>query len=276
MGNRKPLFLLAGHARNRDSTLEAAVASAGVPRPAVAYIGAASGDSPAFYAMMRSALMRAGAACVEGGNWLTNWCFIADWKSGMPRAEGRNVHIDRYRLKVAGSVAGGRIPSEAGPYRGLTAHEVTRYVMDGRRNIRESVNPDESTVMLLPTMADLRTTRRLRGAVALTPEDDHRHTADSIGCVGDWRKPGPVFEVPFGSLYDPAIANMLAAGRCTAAVGDAWEITRVIPTCALTGQAAGTAAAMTALSGQALRDLPVAELQGRLSGDGVMIHYDFD
>jgi peptidase E len=64
MGNRKPLFLLAGHARNRDSALEAAVASAGVPRPAVAYIGAASGDSPAFYAMMRSALMRAGAGTV--------------------------------------------------------------------------------------------------------------------------------------------------------------------------------------------------------------------
>lgn len=64
MGNRKPLFLLAGHAHAGDRALEDALASAGVSRPEVAYIGAASGDSPAFYAMMRSALMRAGAGTV--------------------------------------------------------------------------------------------------------------------------------------------------------------------------------------------------------------------
>ena len=52
------------------------------------------------------------------------------------------------------------------------------------------------------------------------------------------------------------------------AVGDAWEVMRVIPSAAVTGQAAGTAAAMTS----DFDTLDVAALQEKLVKDGVILH----
>jgi len=49
--------------------------------------------------------------------------------------------------------------------------------------------------------------------------------------------------VPFGSLCAD-ISNLYAAGRCMAAEEDMWDVTRVIPCCAVTGEAAGIAAAV--------------------------------
>lgn len=40
----------------------------------------------------------------------------------------------------------------------------------------------------------------------------------------------------------------MAAGRCISAVGNGWNATRVIPACVVTGEAAGTAAALMASS----------------------------
>ena len=49
---------------------------------------------------------------------------------------------------------------------------------------------------------------------------------------------------------------------------DTWDVTRVIPACALTGQAAGTAAA---LSGN-FPALDLNALQDTLQKDGVVLH----
>ncbi|MBR1496748.1 MAG: FAD-dependent oxidoreductase, partial [Oscillospiraceae bacterium] len=40
--------------------------------------------------------------------------------------------------------------------------------------------------------------------------------------------------------------NIAAAGRCISVTQDMWDITRVIPTAAVTGQAAGLGAALAA------------------------------
>ena len=50
-----------------------------------------------------------------------------------------------------------------------------------------------------------------------------------------------------------------------------WEITRVIPSCAVTGEAAGAAAAMT----DDFSSLDVKKLQKYLTSKGVMIRYDY-
>ena len=47
-----------------------------------------------------------------------------------------------------------------------------------------------------------------------------------------------------------------------------WDITRVIPTCAVTGQAAGLAMALT----QDIRALDTAALQQALRGQDVRLH----
>lgn len=58
------------------------------------------------------------------------------------------------------------------------------------------------------------------------------------------------------------------AGRCTSVTESMWDIMRVIPCCAVTGQAAGIAAAMT----DDFPALDINELQQRLKKSGVVLH----
>lgn len=86
--------------------------------------------------------------------------------------------------------------------------------------------------------------------------------------VSDWRKRGPVYEVPFRTLYSKTIKNLITAGRCTSVTDSMWDIMRVIPCCAVTGQAAGTAAALT----DDFSTLDISALQAALTTDGVVLH----
>ena len=98
--------------------------------------------------------------------------------------------------------------------------------------------------------------------------DNHKFMADSVGMVSDWRKPGPVYEPPFGSLYTAKVKNLICAGRGTSVAEDLWDLMRVIPCCAVTGQAAGTAAALT----DDFSRLNIAQLQKVLVNNGVILH----
>ena len=122
----------------------------------------------------------------------------------------------------------------------------------------------------MATVPQLRMTRRIKGAYELDESEVHTRFADSVGMVSDWRNRGPVFEVPFGTLYAPEVKNLITAGRCTSVTDSMWDIMRVIPCCSVTGQAAGTAAAMS----DDFTALDVAQLQTKLARDGVVLHED--
>ena len=62
--------------------------------------------------------------------------------------------------------------------------------------------------------------------------------------------------------------NLIVAGRCTSVNETLWDVMRVIPCCAVTGQAAGTAAAMT----DDFAALDIAQLQQKLREKGVVLH----
>ena len=84
----------------------------------------------------------------------------------------------------------------------------------------------------------------------------------------------PIYSIPFRCLYSRNVPNLLMAGRCISATHLALGSTRVGATCAIEGQAAGTAAAMCALGGTAPRELGrnrIRELQDRLLADGMRI-----
>ena len=123
-------------------------------------------------------------------------------------------------------------------------------------------------IATLPTVPLVRMSRKIRGEYSLAEAEVHKYFEDSIGMVSDWRKRGPVFEVPYRTLYSKAVKNLIIAGRCTSVEEDMWDIMRVIPCCAITGQAAGTAAAMT----DDFTALDVAALQANLQKDGVILH----
>lgn len=120
----------------------------------------------------------------------------------------------------------------------------------------------------IPTIPLFRMTRRIRGAYTLHDTQMHTCFEDSIGLVSDWRERGPVYEVPFRTLYSDKVKNLLCAGRCTSVTDEMWDIMRVIPCCAVTGEAAGVAAAMT----DDMPSLDVTQLQSVLRKNGVVIH----
>jgi hypothetical protein len=79
------------------------------------------------------------------------------------------------------------------------------------------------------------------------------------------------FSVPFRSLYSRDIGNLLMAGRDISVSHAALGATRVMVTCGLQGQAAGTAAALCKIHNTTPRGLyqsHIAELQQQLLKDG--------
>ena len=97
----------------------------------------------------------------------------------------------------------------------------------------------------------VRTTR-----MTVTPDEVRGERADAVGYS---RK----IEVPYAALLPKGVDGMLTAGRCVL------DALRCIPTCFITGHAAGTAAALSLDSGVAPSDLHVARLQRRLREEGV-------
>ena len=111
-------------------------------------------------------------------------------------------------------------------------------------------------------------TRRIVGGYDLSKDDDHKYFESSIGMVGDWRKRGPLYEIPFEILYSSKIKNLAVAGRCVSNTDAMWDIMRVIPCCAVTGEAAGTALALS----YDLTALDTRSLQEKLVQNGVVLH----
>jgi len=67
--------------------------------------------------------------------------------------------------------------------------------------------------------------------------------------------PDGIYHIPFRSLYSANVSNLLFAGRNISATHVAFGTTRVMATCAVMGEAAGTAAALCAQRGVTPREL---------------------
>lgn len=128
-------------------------------------------------------------------------------------------------------------------------------------------NP-KAVISTLATVPQIRMTRKIVGEYELAHTEMHKFFEDSVGMVSDWKKRGPIYEVPFRTLYSGKIKNLIVAGRCTSVNETLWDVMRVIPCCAVTGQAAGTAAAMT----DDFTTLDVSKLQEVLQKNGVVLH----
>ena len=160
-----------------------------------------------------------------------------------------------------------------GRFTGLSGEELSKMMQLSHaatlEHLRQHRQADSSLIpTAIATTPQVRMTRRLRGEYTLHDTKVHKYFPDSVGMVSDWRKRGPVYEVPFSTLYSKEVKNLIAAGRCTSVTDSMWDIMRVIPCCAVTGQAAGTAAALSNDFGK----LDIRELQGALEKAGVVLH----
>lgn len=153
---------------------------------------------------------------------------------------------------------------------GLDAQELSEQVILSHEQTfmdvltRRQDNPNY-TLTTMASIPQIRMTRRLVGEYTLDDSEDHKEFADSIGMISDWRKRGPAYHVPFGTLYGRDVKNLITAGRSISVTEPMWDISRVIPPCAVTGEAAGAAAAMT----DDFAALDVKRLQSYLKTKGV-------
>ena len=109
-------------------------------------------------------------------------------------------------------------------------------------------------------------TRRIVGKTTLDIYSDKKIT-DCVGLIPDWKKRGVAYKLPYSALYSANVKNLIAAGRNISVTDDSWDVTRVIPVCAVSGEAAGVAAANTS----DFAKYPVKELRKKLSARGVIL-----
>jgi FAD dependent oxidoreductase len=165
-----------------------------------------------------------------------------------------DIHPNRVigRNTAAYQGGGSNAPRMGQP--GINGKLVSEFILKGREKYRERLAASYTSdkhdrkshfPIKLPAMAQFRMTRRIDGQFTLADGMEWTPFEDSIGLAADWRKSGYVWEVPYRSLVPEGIKGLLAAGRCIASAGDAWDVMRVIPVAALTGEAAGVAAALS-------------------------------
>lgn len=217
-------------------------------------------------------LARLGLNCPAAENSLAIWCYCTQGGEGHILKRGGAAEYNLHLLTL------GNIDKKADkhivfePYFGNSAEGVNRFILDGHKRLLDLVKNDPKLVLAsLPSMPQFRMSRRIEGAYTLSDADLGHHFEDNIGATGDWRRPAPVYEIPYRTLYTPEIANVLAAGRCISVDGEAWQVTRVIPSAAVTGEAAGVSAAIAAEEGIAVQDIPVSRIRDRLASVGGML-----
>ncbi|MBQ8356596.1 MAG: FAD-dependent oxidoreductase [Clostridia bacterium] len=158
-------------------------------------------------------------------------------------------------------------------FTGLDGKELSEMVCLSHRTtlehwLKKREENKDAVIATIATTPQIRMTRKLVGEYTLAYGEEHTYFEDSVGMVSNWKKRGPVWEVPFGTLYSKEVKNLIVAGRCTSVDETLWDVMRVIPCCAVTGQAAGTAAAMT----DDFSTLDVRALQAELQKNRVVLH----
>lgn len=157
---------------------------------------------------------------------------------------------------------------------------------------------EEVEVVATASLMGVRETRRVLGHYVLTvddfrarasfddeigrynyPIDIHRSSADKADYDKFWRefteelryKKGESYGIPYRCLVPRELDNVLVAGRCMSTDRKMQGSTRVMPCCYLTGQAAGTAAAMCVDGKRPPIELDAAALRERLRQAGAYL-----
>ena len=208
----------------------------------------ASGDAEVF--------SRIGVPCECAENNLAIWCYCTRGGEGhiLERGGARELGLNLLTLGNIDKNAHSDVVRR--PYFGSDAEEVNRFVLDGHRRLLDLAKEDADLVLAsLPSMPQIRMARRIEGAYTLTEADLSAHFEDNIGATGDWRRPNPVYEIPYRTLYTPEVDNLLAAGRCISGSYLAHAAYRVTGDCLQMGEAAGERACEAICRGISVRDL---------------------
>lgn len=212
------------------------------------------------------------------GNVLAGWYYYNDESGNNLKMLGFSDNPNGRKKK---SEEDQRAIPDATHYAGIDAKELSEMTIASHKAIYRSFLEDrpiapDHMLTSIATMPQVRMTRRLDGVTVLDKTDEYVRYEDSVGMFGNWRgnganiHTGQRFELPYSCLYGKKIKNLATAGRCISTTDAMWDISRVIPVCAVSGEAAGTAAAL----GKNFSEVDIATLQNKLRENGVLLHWD--
>lgn len=174
---------------------------------------------------------------------------------------------------------------------GTDANDLTAGEIEGRR---QAIHAVEALRRFMPGCEDaklrnfgmtigIRDTRKIDALYNMTGADvrEQARFEDSIGIFPEFidgygililPTTGRYFHVPYRSLVPQGIANLLVAGRCIGGDKVSHAAVRNMACCAVSGQGAGTAAAVSVKTGQPFDRLDVSLVQRELTRQGARIH----
>ncbi len=207
---------------------------------------------------------KAGTCTFSQGNTLAGWYYFFNKDNIDLKMLGFSDIPDKYKTEAEKQVKGKR-------YFGIK--DLSEMAMDSHAFtlddfLKNGGIDKDRHLSTIATTPQIRMTRRISGEYTLDDTEMHKEFNDSIGLIADWRKSGPIYEIPFRTLYSKKIKNLITAGRSISVTDAMWDITRVIPVCAVTGEAAGVAAAVT----DDFTKLDISFLQEKLKQNGVILH----
>lgn len=196
-----------------------------------------------------SVMYRAGVPCREGENFLTYLVHDIVFDDAKQFLDDNKTWAVRNWVNAGSDMLGNGQPEGMPRVKGVTAEEITTFMLVGKQRMLERIRQRDRysyDIMSIPSMPQFRTIRQIVGDSDFKAINGNS-VPDSIGHTGDFRMAEKyvrnVYDVPLSSLYNSAFPNLLAVGRIISAPEhDDWEVSRVIPTCAMTGEAAGKAA----------------------------------
>ncbi len=174
---------------------------------------------------------------------------------------------------------------------GTNPDDLTRFEIEGRKQAMHAVeamrrfNPGCSNARLrnFGMTLGIRDTRKIDAVYNMRSEDVRNQARfdDSVGIFPEFidgygililPTTGRYFHLPYRTLVVKGVDNLLVAGRATGGDKDSHAATRNMMCCAVTGQGAGVAAAISLKYGQAFSDLNIELLQAELTRQGVRLH----
>ena len=212
-------------------------------------------------------MKRAGVPTVDGLNYMSYVAHGFTHEGAKKFAETKNIKAFRTWLSAGSNLYGVGQPEGMPMVKGTTSADVTWFIKEGKRRMLEKLETTDRLsrdLMDIPAMPQYRKICRIEGEYVFMGTEFDVKFDDAIGSCGDFRKAGSHFQIPYRCLYNKKFDNLLAAGRIISAEGEGWEITRVIPVAAMTGEAAGVAAALSVKQNKKLPDLNVKEIQSYL------------
>jgi ribulose 1,5-bisphosphate synthetase/thiazole synthase len=129
----------------------------------------------------------------------------------------------------------------------------------------------------------VRDTRKIEAVYNLTSEDvrEQARFDDSIGIFPEFidgygililPTTGRYFHVPYRAMLPTGVDNLLVAGRSIGGDRTSHAAVRNMMCCAVSGQGAGVAAAISVKTGQGLGELDISAVQAELVRQGARIH----